>query len=88
MSSGKLSIINGVFNEKILLCGLCVIIRRICRIKYFKELVILIWDVDDKRDLIKMKLLNINEMVEELKLFVWINDLKIGYIDVCMLVFF
>lgn len=88
MSSGKLSIINGVFNKKMLLCGVCVIIIRICWIKYFKELVILIWNVNDMSDLIKMKFLNINEMVEELKIFVWINDLRIGYIDVCMLVFF
>lgn len=51
MSSGKLSIINGILGEKVLFIGILVIIIRVCRIRNFEELVILVWDKNDKEDL-------------------------------------
>lgn len=43
MSSGKFKIINEIIGEKILFIGVRVIIMRVCRVKYFKEMKILIY---------------------------------------------
>lgn len=48
ISSGKLSIVNVVIGEKIFFIGIEVIIIKVCRVRYFEELIFVIWDEDDE----------------------------------------
>lgn len=81
----KIEFVNLIFGEKILLFGIRVFILRVCRVKYCEQLMIFIRDNKGK-ELVNMLFDNVKEMVENLKMFVKINDKKISCVDIYMLV--
>lgn len=72
------------FEKKIFLIGIKVCMLRVCRVKYFERLSILICNKNDE-ELFNMMFKNMNDMVIILEIFVKIKDLFIRYIDIMIL---
>lgn len=70
ISSGKFIIVNVIIGEKILFIGIEVIIIRVCRVKYFKELKILICSGIDKEYKYMILFISLEEIVDKLKCIV------------------
>lgn len=70
MSSGKFIIVNVIIGEKILFINVKVLIIRVCRVKYFKELKILICSGNDKECKYMIIFISLEEMVDKLKFIV------------------
>lgn len=87
ISFGKLSIINLFFGYKILLFDIEVFMLRVCRVKYFEKLIIIICNEKDE-ELKSMMFKNIYDMVMVLEVFVKIGDFVIRYVDIMVLIDF
>lgn len=75
-----------LFGEEIFLIGLGGLMFKMCRIKYFEQYIVFIKSFIDE-EIENMLFVNLKDMFVKLEVFVEIEDEKIGYVDIYMLVF-